>query len=238
MGVWIDKVKQVYAGRAPGAAPVFVRRDGYQQIRALIGAALLEQAGAPDDIASGTTFVSTQTFDSNSQDLVTAAIRTVYEGRIIPKNNGDDTDQRDIGLIVASHDDYDDLFHRTPNIVGVGGSDELPAMFTLTAPCRVDIDRHVSTGMLTALFEAVTGVPAPFTAFSVEGMVAYDLTEILRLGFDLATALGRLHAWRQAKQDGEKPAKKKDEKKEPEPVPISLPADALVKKLSNLSGFG
>jgi DNA polymerase III delta prime subunit len=222
-------------------------KSRHDYIDLIIGAALLDAADVDDSVLTGTHVLATPRDQQEIDSCVHRVFQSLYHGRTC--TYGTRRDGPDIGIVLDGDDDlrYLSTWQCCQTIIGIGPLASLPSdmlrdadrKWVLAGVDRADIFNHI--------FKTVTGFDPNLSDGDIYGFDAATVKSILRRGISIDAAMQRLmHRVDAArrKRSAEK-AKEKSDIDEmldaytpPDPTPIGDAAAGVVKKLSEMTGFG
>lgn len=221
----------------------------HDYIDLVIGAALLDAAGVNDSVLDGTSLLLTPKDKLDIDPCVHRVFNTLYRGRVCTFNSR--RDGADIGIIRDGEDDrrYLDVWQCCATVIGIGTTTSLPSALLLDADRKWTLGDVDQAPIFNAIFHAVTGSDPQMADADLYEFDVATVKAILRRGISVDAAMTRLtrHVYAARARRSADVAKAKEEIDSddayvadpvPPPMPIGDVAGDVVKKLSEMTGFG
>ena len=209
-------------------------------VTAWLGAVLLDDAGwAPDLLLAGTSLVTCE--DPDGVEAIRAALRGVYGADVSTLGRWEDAPGAVVGLALVDGTTSEDLYDRAvstgaPVIILASDVTRIsPAEACALADRAVDIPSGGRSGFIERLIEVVTGDDVCVSAASASRLSMLDVLRCVHLGSTGDDCKGRIRALIAARDAVEMA---KTPKAEAAPVPLAAVAGDVVRRLSEMSGFG
>jgi hypothetical protein len=222
-----------------------IPKTNHYYIDLIIGAALLDAADVNDSVLTGTHVLATPRDQPDIDACVHRVFTTLYHGRACTPSTW--RDGADIGNVLDGDNDrqYLALWQCCQSIVGIGPLASLPSDLLRDAERKWVLGNVDYADIFNQVFQTVTGFNPKLSDNDIYGFNVATLKSILRRGISVDDAMQRLmHRVDAARR--KKSAETTKEKNDIDelldaytpPTPIGDAASDVVRKLSEMTGFG